>query len=97
MKTNHNNKLIIIINLLDLLLLMKMHWSADPSLHIELISSDKVKQKNWNKNNEINICLVSTTIFLGKKEHWFYISKHHNTNNYVLSIIDKVQLIGVTG
>ena len=31
-------------------------------------SADKVVQPNWNKNNEMNISLVSTTIFLGQTE-----------------------------
>ena len=55
-------------------------------------SIEKEKQPNWNKTNEMNICLVSTTIFLGKKEHWFCISKHHDKpilHDNVLSIIDK--------
>ena len=32
-------------------------------------SNDKGKQPNWNKTNEMNISLVSTTIFPGKKNN----------------------------
>ena len=39
-----------------------------------IASADEAKQPNWNKTHEVNISLVSTTIFLGgKKEHWFCI------------------------
>ena len=54
-------------------------------------STDKAKQPNWNKTNEMNISLAGTTIFLGKKEHLFCISKHCNKpgpHDNVLSIID---------
>ena len=30
-------------------------------------STDEEKQPNWNKTYEMNICLTSTTIFLGRK------------------------------
>ena len=66
-------------------------------------STDKAKQANWNKNNEMKISLSKHYNFPRTEKKitaWFCISKHRDKpgpHNNVLSIIDKVWLIGMTG
>ena len=46
-----------------------VQWTRIHTFSVNCLNTftDKVKHPNCNKSNEINICLVSTTILLGKK------------------------------
>ena len=53
------------------LFIQDMNWLKINNFSINCLkaSTDKAKQPNWNKTNEINIILVSTTIFQGQKKN----------------------------